>query len=182
MALGQKNLMELKQSIVKVAQIAIGEAVALILKQQKEKDKADGYKKDTIKKLKSYPILKNNIAEYQKDLDDIYKEEFGRSPVVHVARSYYNPEMTLDEIRYIESLKILKNKIRDEAIIKEIDRALKEIKNDDYYDVIPKFFFERKTVEKIAEEMNCDTVTIYRNKSRLLDILTIKLYGGDAIN
>ena len=110
MALGQKHLMELKQSIVKVAQIAIGEAVALIVKQQKEKDKADGYKKDTIKKLKSYPILKNNIAEYQKDLDDIYKEEFGRSPVVHVARSYYNPEMTLDEIRYVESLKILKNK------------------------------------------------------------------------
>lgn len=182
MVLGQKTLMEIKQSIVKVAQIAIGEAVALIIKQQKEKDRVDGYKKDTIKKLKSYPILKNNIEEYQKDLDDIYKEEFGRSPAVHVARSYYNPELTLDEIRYCESVKILKNKIRDEAIIKEVDRALKEIKNDDYYVVIPKFFFERKTVEKIAEEMNCDTVTIYRNKSRLLDILTIKLYGGDAIN
>lgn len=182
MDLKQKTLMEIKQAITKVAQIAIGEAVALMIKQQKEKGKVDCYKKGTIKKLKSYPILKRNIEEYQKDLDDIYKEEFGKSPAVHVVQSYYNPEMTVDEIRYVESLKILKNKIRDEAVIKEVDRALNEIKNDYYYTIIPKFFFDKKTVERIAEEMGCDTVTIYRNKSRLLDILTIKLYGGDAIS
>lgn len=34
------------------------------------------YRKETVKKLKAYPVLKNNIKEFEKDIQDIQKEEF----------------------------------------------------------------------------------------------------------
>ena len=142
----------------------------------------ESYRDKTLKKLKAYPILKNNIREYKKDLEDIYKEEFGTSPAVHIVQGYHCSDMTVDEIRHIEALKIEVKMYRDEKIINEIDRALLEIDSDYYAVVIRYMYFDKMKIEDIAKLLSCDKATIYRNRNRLLDILALKFYGGDVVD
>lgn len=142
----------------------------------------ESYRDKTIKKLKAYPILQNNIKEYEKDLEDIYKEEFGSSPAVHIAQGYYCSDLTIDEVRRAEALKIEVKIERDMRIIKEVDRALAEIKDDYYAPIIKSIYFEKIQIDDISREMKCDKVTVYRNRNRLLDILSIKLYGGSIFD
>lgn len=139
------------------------------------------YRKETVKKLKAYPVLKNNIKEFEKDIQDIQKEEFGSSPAVHIAQAWWGAELTIDEIRHAECLKIQKKIDRDERVIDEVNRALKEIEDNCYAPIIPLYFFENRKVQEIAEILHCDVKTIYANKKKLIDILILKFYGGDAI-
>lgn len=154
-----------------------------MIKELSEKgSEKENYRDKTIKKLKAYPILQNNIKEYEKDLEDIYKEEFGSSPAVHIAQGYYCSDLTIDEIRRAEALKIEVKIERDMRIIKEMDRALAEIKDDYYAPIIKSIYFDKLEADDIAQTLHCDRATVYRNKNRLLNILAIKLYGGDVLN
>ncbi|MDE7422313.1 MAG: hypothetical protein K2N51_01230 [Lachnospiraceae bacterium] len=46
-------------------------------------------------------------------------------------------------------------------------RCIKNIHNDRYFDIIPLYFKEKKTIEYIAEKLKVDSSTIVRNKKRL---------------
>ncbi|MDE6314033.1 MAG: helix-turn-helix domain-containing protein [Lachnospiraceae bacterium] len=50
---------------------------------------------------------------------------------------------------------------------KDIDEAIKELKNDEYIDILEKHYHDGMTIEKIAEEFDVSTATIKRNKKRL---------------
>lgn len=53
----------------------------------------------------------------------------------------------------------------------DLQAALDEVKDDRYFDIITMFYFERYTVEQIAERLDVDVRTVSRNKKRLcLDI------------
>lgn len=53
----------------------------------------------------------------------------------------------------------------------DLQAALDEVKDDRYFDIITMFYFERYTVEQIAEQLDVDVRTVSRNKKRLcLDI------------
>lgn len=144
------------------------------------------YRKETIKKLKSYPILKQNIEEYKKDLEDIKRENFETVPAVHVVNpnnanvdKFLNDDLA--ERRLIESVKIRRAILRDITATKEIERALEAIKNEPYNNIIQMQYFKHMNAENIADELKCDIKTVYRNRIKLLDILTLKFFGGDAI-
>ncbi len=159
-------------------------AVFCVIMNEFEKTDNDkgNYRDKTIKKLKAYPILQNNIKEYKKDLEDIYKEEFGSSPAVHIAQGYYCSDLTIDEVRRAEALKIEVKIERDMRIIKEVDRALAEIKDDYYAPIIKNIYFNKMEADDISQILHCDRATVYRNKNRLLNVLAIKLYGGDVLD
>jgi len=42
-------------------------------------------------------------------------------------------------------------------------------------------YFEDKTREEIAEELDCDVSTVSRNKSRLINKLLVRLFSDDAL-
>lgn len=146
---------------------------------------SDFYRKETVKKLKSYPILKQNIEEFKKDLEDIKKENFETVPAIHIVSPNNNIDKylnnDLEERRLIESIKIRKSMLRDIRATKEIERAMEAIKDEPYNKIIEMQYFNNMSVDNIASELNCDTKTIYRNRIKLIDILTIKFFGGDAI-
>lgn len=71
--------------------------------------------------------------------------------------------------------------LRDIRATKEIERAMEAIKDEPYNKIIEMQYFNNMSVDNIASELNCDTKTIYRNRIKLIDILTIKFFGGDAI-
>lgn len=45
--------------------------------------------------------------------------------------------------------------------------AIAGLRFDPYYKIIPLYFKEKKTVEAIAEELEVDITTVFRNKKRL---------------
>ena len=49
----------------------------------------------------------------------------------------------------------------------KIKGCIKSISDDKYFDIIPLYFKEKKTIEYIAEMLKVDTSTITRNKKRL---------------
>lgn len=65
--------------------------------------------------------------------------------------------------------------------VKMIEKALDDIRSDDYYEIIPLVYYHGMTTEDVAENLNKDTSTIYRNKKRLIKKLEIKLLSDDVI-
>ena len=49
----------------------------------------------------------------------------------------------------------------------EIKKALQFIQNDTYYEIIPMYYRNRMTIERIAEYFGVEISTITRNKKRL---------------
>nr|DAZ17107.1 MAG TPA: Protein of unknown function (DUF1492) [Caudoviricetes sp.] len=160
---------------------AVREAVKEIAKEMSAGKNAVNYRDKTIKKLEAYNILKHNLEKCERDMDDLYKEEFGTCPAVHHAMEYYGEKCTVDEIRYVKKLKIEHDYYRDKEEVDFIDSILNEIKDDYYGEIIKMIYFDKVRIEDIAAKMKCDKVTLYRNRNRLLDILSIRFFGKDAI-
>lgn len=68
-----------------------------------------------------------------------------------------------------------------EKIVKIMDKALDDIKDDLYYDIIPMIYFENQTRENIAEHFGTTVTTISRNKVRLINKLKVRLFSDDVI-
>lgn len=66
-------------------------------------------------------------------------------------------------------------------IVLKIENALNDIKDDAYYKVIEMYYFKNNTREEIAEKYKCSEATISRNKTRLMKILSAKLFSDDII-
>lgn len=66
-------------------------------------------------------------------------------------------------------------------LIKQMNNALDDIKNDPYGEIISMYYFENETRESIAEYFDTTVTTISRNKTRLINKLKVKLLSDDVI-
>lgn len=66
-------------------------------------------------------------------------------------------------------------------MITKLNGALKEIKDDQYYEIITMTYFENQTREYIAEYFDTTTTTVTRNKNRLINKLKIMIFSDEAI-
>ncbi len=90
-------------------------------------------------------------------------------------------EKTEELLKNYNTFKDIKGHPCTKSIVKRIDLALKEIDTDIYYDIIPMFYFDQMTRESIAEHFRTSERTITRNKSRLINLLKVKLFSDDVI-
>lgn len=90
-------------------------------------------------------------------------------------------EKTEELLKNYKTFKRIKDHPCTKRIVDQIELALKEIDKDIYYDIIPMFYFEHKTRESIAEHFRTSERTITRNKSRLINLLKLKLFSDDVI-
>ena len=65
--------------------------------------------------------------------------------------------------------------------IDAMERALASISNDEYLLTVTGKYIERLTDEDIAERIPCDPTTVWRNRKRLVQRLSVRLYGVDAV-
>lgn len=62
-----------------------------------------------------------------------------------------------------------------------IDKAMKELESDLYYDIIPMIYFENRSREEVAEYFDTTVTTISRNKSRLVNKLKTLIFADDVV-
>lgn len=141
------------------------------------------YYKMTERRLYAYSTLKVNIENYKKDLEDIKVESFERSKdfVTFMSNSGTKMQTDIETLREAKTLEIKRKMHIDECEIKEVDRALDAIANEEYKDIIKLYYFESKPQEEIAKLLHCVETTVWRQRKRLVDKLTIILYGADAV-
>ncbi len=65
--------------------------------------------------------------------------------------------------------------------VAQIDDALAGIQDDPYYEIIPLKYFEGLSREAIADEIFVDVRTISRHKTRLVNLLQIRLFTDDYL-
>lgn len=129
---------------------------------------------------KSSAILSKELEELKKQKNKISKSIMKTEKVVlkDCDNNYYYTDETLENrINEIEQLII-----KVDAEIKFIDDCLSEIKDEEYYNIIPEFYFNNKTIEYLAELFDTSTKTIYYNKKKLIHKLSFLIVPLDKMN
>lgn len=136
--------------------------------------------KSTEKLLYSYTALPEAI----KLLDDQVRELKTHLPKInskikssHIVLNEKNKKYTYGD----ETLESRINELRQISLVTKshvrlLNKALKKIEDDKYYRIIPLFYFERNTIENIAEILNCSVGSISENKKKLINKLKVFLF------
>lgn len=66
-------------------------------------------------------------------------------------------------------------------LVKIIEKALENIEDDIYFEIIPMAYFEHAAREEMAEYFDTTVTTISRNKNRLINLLKVELFSDDVI-
>lgn len=81
-----------------------------------------------------------------------------------------------DETLATRISELKQNAAKAKSQVRLVNSALMKIADDKYYSIIPKYYFENKTIPIIAEELNCSVGTISENKKRLMDKLKVYIF------
>lgn len=161
-----------------VIQATIQEMLRLNLLKQND---MDAYKK-TEQLLYNYNNFCNAVKWKKEQIEEIKKEGLlkkskGISLLGVSGGSFENEyDKKQNKIEDLENSISLTSKVIDMT-----DKVLLSIKEDPYYQVIILRYFESYTLEEIAEELEKDTSTISRNRTRLINDLKVKLFSDDVI-
>lgn len=71
--------------------------------------------------------------------------------------------------------------VKAKSQIRLVKSALKKIENDKYYDIIPMYYFEEKTIEEIAEKCEWAVGTVSKHKKRLMNDLKVYVFPDTFI-
>lgn len=137
--------------------------------------------KATEKRLYAYPVL---LAK-KKDDEDMLEEiqTYGVHERSHSITRFIRNGIRLDtdEIKQAVVIDLKATIANDQHEIERIKKALGQIANDEYKNIIRYKYFEQKTDDEIAELMHCAPRTVRVHKSRLIGRLSVFLYGTEAL-
>lgn len=119
-------------------------------------------------------LLKEEIKELEEESKDIPRITAKSNTLVLNEReaTYVYGDETLET--RISELKQVVAKVNSR--IRIVNNALDKIKDDKWYDIIPMYYFDRNTIESIAEELDCSVSTISDNKKRLMNKLKVYIF------
>lgn len=148
--------------------------------QNKNEYDAKYYRKKMSKYLSTYNQIKERIQFKEEDIQNLEKEYFEACPAVHKINKT-GVSWTIEDKRKYMANKIKADIAIDKIHIKQMERCLSIVQKEKYYDIIPLYYFEHKTIETIADEIVCDVKTVYRNKNALLDKMIVCYFGARSI-
>lgn len=137
--------------------------------------------KATEKRLYAYPVLQAKIKDDEEMLEEIARygvHERSRS-VTRFIKSGIRLEP--DEIREAVLLDLRAAIDGDRYEISRIEKAMEQISDDEYREIVRYKYFEQKNDDEIAELMHCAPRTVRAHKSRLVGRLSVFLYGAGAL-
>lgn len=179
-------------SSINIDEKTLSEVVKKVLdesdKQQREraKRKRDRRLRNTDLLLRNYDNLLTHIdyaVEDEKKLQEEDPEEI---------LDQIESELMIDDDREYEGIyigAIKRTKTRTKIIVKHIETAIdfykqKALKDSNYlrrYNVIYKYYFEKKKVLDIAEELKVNDRTVWRDKAKAIEELSVLFFGIDGI-
>lgn len=171
MALSKKDLQELGGLIDTAIQKAIGFGRRAVRNHYKE----------TERRLFRYPELKKNVEEYKADIEDIKREDLGKSKdiVKFSIHGGNTPQEDIEEKRQKLIVNLESRIAGDSFEIRNMDRALDRVRDDEFFPIIEAYYFEKSSIEDIAERLYCSDRTINRHRKNLVNIICDALYGAD---
>lgn len=137
--------------------------------------------------LYNYNGFKKIVLEKRKEIDDLRK--YG-VPKKDGSIVQYSPHtggtvqgIVLEEESVENAVQNVERSVQGTVqVIAMIDKAMRSLKNDPYYNVLEMRYFEGRTLEDIASDMKCGTMTVSRNKSRLVKELAMRLFPDQVID
>ena len=172
-----KNRRTLSPAIMAVIEETVKKTVAAMLA---ERDSVpDNCYKQTIKRIKALPILRERVEDNLVRLGENGNLLPGRSKSIvrfSAAGVRADPEDMLEAVRQTVEAHVA----ADQEEIDIVTMAMKSVQDDFYYPAVEGLSL-RKTDAELAEQLYCDESTIRRNRSRLIRIIAIRLYGVEAI-
>ena len=137
--------------------------------------------KATEKRLYAYPVLQAKIKDDEEMLEEI--EQYGLRGRSKSITRFIKSGIRLepDEIKEAVMLDLRATIDGDKYEISRIDKAIEQIADDEYREIVRYKYFEQKTDEEIADLMHCAPRTVRSHKSRLVGRLSVFLYGAAAL-
>ena len=137
--------------------------------------------KATEKRLYAYPVLQAKIKDDEEMLEEI--EQYGLRGRSKSITRFIKSGIRLepDEIKEAVMLDLRATIDGDKYEISRIDKAIEQIADDEYRDIIRYKYFEQKSEDEIADLMHCVPRTVRAHKSRLGGRLSVFLYGAGAL-
>ena len=137
--------------------------------------------KATEKRLYAYPLLLIKIADDKETIEEI--EKYGVHERSHSITRFIKNSTRLDpeEIKAAVLMDLRAQIDNDTHETMRIEKALKQIEDDEYRDIIKYKYFEQKTDEEIADLIHCAPRTVRIHKSALIGRLSVILYGAGAL-
>jgi RNA polymerase sigma factor (sigma-70 family) len=159
-------------------------AVATVQELKRQGMLKDGFTpfQKTEKLLFNYNKFKDAIKEHENDIKDIMK--YGVKQKSKSITSYPGgTRSNTDEYEKVAEKvgEIYMSCEKTKCFIAILENALGKLKDDPYFEIIPKYYFEEKTHEVIADEMGVNNGTVSRNRKRLIKDLSIMLFSDKVI-
>ncbi len=179
---------------INIDEETLEEVVKRVLNES-EKQKKERAKKKRDRRLRNTDLLLRNYDNLITHIDHAVEDE--------KKLEEEDPEELFDEIEeeigldnddeyegvYINAIK--RTRTRTKIIVKHIEIAIEFYKqkvkmlnnyNDKRrYEVIYKYYFEKKKIPVIAEELECSDKTVSRDKRRAIEELSVLFFGIDGI-
>lgn len=137
--------------------------------------------KATEKRLYAYPVLMAKKRDDEEMLEEV--RQYGvhqKSP--SITRFVRNgTRLEPDEIKEAVIIDLEAAIAADKYEISRIEKALEQITDDEYKELIRYKYFEQKSEDEIADLMHCAPRTVRAHKSRLVGRLSVFLYGAGAL-
>lgn len=137
--------------------------------------------KATEKRLYAYPVLQAKIKDDEEMLEEIAHQGMRERSKSITRFIKSGVRLEPDEIKEAVMLDLRATIDGDKYEISRIDKALAQIADDEYRDIIRYKYFEQKSDEEIADLIHCAPRTVRSHKSRLVGRLSVFLYGAGAL-
>ena len=138
--------------------------------------------KDTERRLYALPTLRQKLEDDRERLEEIktYGPRSRSKSITRFGKS--SVRLTPEEILEAVVTDMEATIAADEYEIECMEKALSIIADDEYVRAVTGRYIGGLTDEEIADAIHCDTTTVWRNRKRLVQRLSVWLYGAKAVS
>lgn len=179
-----------KEELLTIVKAAVEETIKQLGLSGNSKSKPEINEKTAYQKteqlLYNYNGFKRIINEKMLEIDNLRKYGVPQKSGSVVAYSPHTGTVqgiTLQEETVEQAVQNVERSVADTvAALALIDRCMAALKSDPYYPILEMRYFESRTQEDIALELNCTQKTVSVNKNRLVRELSMRLFPNQVMN
>lgn len=136
----------------------------------------DAYKA-TERRLYALPVLRDKRADDLERLAEIRENGLRHRSKDILRFNRSGSRLSMEEVLEAVTMDLEASIAATEYEIETLERALSRIADDPYYRTVTGRYIDAISDEEIAEDIPCETTTVWRNRKRLVQRLAVWLYG-----